>query len=165
MTQEIYYKATKANGTSGYDKDFTYRLGLNVHPRPNKKDTSACGVGIHLAKTIKIAKGYVSGWKEIYEARAGIILGEDEKKIRTTHCFLTRCIATSDITYPKKPSLCDEWVNEHAYDITMAQIKAQTLEVVSPNHRTCITLGMKKTDRKFLVKSTIQGGKSVAHST
>lgn len=119
MEQEIYYKATRAGGVSGHDRDFIYKLGLNVHPHPDKEDISACGVGIHLAKTEEAAKRYVPSWKQIYEAKAGVILGEDHDKIRVTHCFLTRLMASPDLVFPQRPTLCDEWLKKHALDVTM----------------------------------------------
>jgi len=153
--QEIYYKATRANGVSGRDSSFVYHLGLNVHPNPDKKSKATCGEGIHLAKTIIAAKKYVPNWKEIYEAKAGVILGEDDDKIRVTHCFLLRRISPVDITYPKRPSLCDDWVNKHARDITPEMIASQTLEISNNGKRLTLNLGMKKKDRKYLLKGIV----------
>jgi len=155
MVEEIYYKATRANGVSGRDRTFVYHFGLNVHPSPDKKNKNACGEGIHLAKSIEAAKKYVPNWKEIYEAKAGVILGEDVDKIRVTHCFLTRLVSSPDIRFPKRPSLCDNWLDKHALDITMEQILAQTLEIEAPNHKTHITLGFKKKDRKHLIGACV----------
>jgi len=156
MTQEIYYKATRANGVSGRDPLFIYHIGINIHPNPDRKNTAACGIGIHLAKTIDIAKKYVPGWKEIYEAKAGVILGEDKEKVRCASCQLTRLISSPKIKFPKRPCLCEEWFNKHYLDITSEDIAKQTLEIHSGGQKMTITTKMKKRDRQHLIKSVVR---------
>ena len=145
----IYFKATKANGVSGHDPSLVYKLGLNVHPCPDKISNAACGVGIHLAKTVELAKRFVKGWKEIYEAKAGVIIGEDSEKVRVTHCFLTRLIDVADIQFPNHPCLCgDEWLTLHAFDVTTDQILQQGIEIKSPNCKNMrFTMNTKGKDR------------------
>ena len=97
-TQKYYFKATRANGVSGYDDQFHYKLGLNVHPAPDKSNDASCGIGIHLAKTLTAAQHYVPRATEYYLAKAGVILGEDTKKIRCDSCFLIRQISQVAVT-------------------------------------------------------------------
>ena len=85
--QKYYIKATLDDGVSGYDNKFKYHLGENVHLKPDMKSNSSCGRGIHLARNILSARGYVKA-TEFYLATAGKILGEDNTKIRTDKCNL-----------------------------------------------------------------------------
>ncbi len=90
MNQRYYFKATKEGGISGADANFVYTLGQNIHPDPDRKSKSACGTGIHLAKTLVVAKKYVPKATEYYLAEAGVILGEDDDKVRCASCVLVR---------------------------------------------------------------------------
>ena len=150
--QEIYYKATKAKGVSGYDPNFVYHLGMNVHPNPDRKSNDACGEGIHLAKSIETAKRLCNSWKEIYAAEAGVILGEDRDKIRCASCFILRVIDVNyDFVLPNRPSLNDKWLDEHAFDITMEDIQSQKLEIIN-GRKVSLALKMRKTDRLSILK-------------
>jgi len=155
-SQEIYYKATKAKGVSGYDPNFIYHLGINAHPNPDRKSNDACGEGIHLAKSIEIAKSLCSDWKEIYEAKAGVILGEDSKKIRVASCVLVRRIEHSDFKMPNCPSLNDEWLDKHLYDITPDDIANQTLEIIEDDKvKICLKASMRKKDARDALKLVV----------
>lgn len=158
MKQEIYYKATKSHGVSGQDPNFIYHIGVNKHPNPDRKSKDACGIGIHLAKTIEAAKRYVRDWSEIYEAKAGKILGENSNKVRCTSCELIRIIERKrkDVVFPNKPCLCEEWINEHWNDISQLEIDNQTLSIGNNGTTINIKQKAKKKDIKYLVKEAVK---------
>lgn len=85
--QKYYIKATLDGGTSGYDPRFKYKVGFNKHPKPDFESKESCGVGIHLAKNVSIARNYVNKASELYLATiAGKILGKDRSKVRVDSC-------------------------------------------------------------------------------
>jgi len=89
VRQKYFIKATLNGGMSGYDPNFKYHLGENIHPNPDRKNTNACGLGIHLARDITFSKTYVPSATEFYLAvPSGDILGSDEDKIRVDKCNL-----------------------------------------------------------------------------
>lgn len=171
--QEYYYKATLDNKTSSYDQKFVYREGLNVHPNPSKYSHLVCGEGLHLAKTIKLARRIVRGAKEFYLARAGVILAEDDEKIRCAYIWLDKQLTPAEIAKIEKeeamgikqgailtastPPLCGrDWLDKHGLDITEADITKLRLEVKSPTHTFSLGLRMKPKDRKYLLKQAIK---------
>ena len=168
-----YYKATLAGGVSQHEPVIVYHLGLNVHPNPDKKSTDSWGEGIHLAKTIKATWGYVPDATEIYEAEAGVILGEDDDKIRVSYCWLTRLIPKEEwvteleqakadaerqakereiLKGIKPPPICGmEWLENHRGDITWDDWNKQTLEVSSDRHKITISAKLKRKDLKIIL--------------
>lgn len=93
-----YIKATLDNGwsESGNPK-IQYKIGLNVCSDADKDNTSACGKGIHLAKSLEAARSYVHQATEFYLAKSGIILGEDDSKVRCTHRFIIKKLTAQHI--------------------------------------------------------------------
>ena len=166
--QEYYYKATLANKTSSYDRSFTYREGLNVHPHPDKYPHLICGEGLHLAKTLKLSKHIVPQATEFYLARAGVILAEDFEKIRCAYIWLDKQLTPEEIQkidgeeewvlkgVTTEPLCGKDWFSKHALDITQVDIDALRLEVKSPKHTFSIGLGMKPKDRKYLLKQALK---------
>lgn len=160
--RKYYIKATKVDGVSGRDPSYRYTLGQNVHPAPDRKSHEACGEGIHLAKTLEMAKRYVPLAKEFYVAEAGVILGEDEDKVRCASCNLLAVFSVERFEEGKrmfvylrdKSVLCGrEWLEGHMFDISREDIEGQKMEVRSNGNRMTLSLGMKKKDRRFLLKS------------
>jgi len=173
-----YYKATLAGGESQRadknDSKFVYRLGLNVHPNPDKTSDLPCGEGIHLAKSIETAFIYSPDATEVYEAKPGVILGEDCDKVRVAYCFITRKVPEKEISEAKRkrkeakekqlieekkrqefitlygcepPSLPGEdWLKKHVHDITWEDYNKQTLTVVSGNSKLTLSAKMKAKD-------------------
>lgn len=178
--QEYYYKATLANKMSHYDRLFSYREGLNIHPDPNKHNHPVCSEGFHLAKTLKAARNYVPGATEFYLARAGVILAEDDDKIRCSYIWLGRLLSREEVREIDRvemsvkereqrmravgsPSalLCgQDWLDKHAFDITQVDINALRLEVKTDRHKFSIGLNTKAKDRKYLLKQAIRVGAS-----
>ena len=159
--QEVYYKGTRKDGVSFYDRNFIFHLGLNVHPNSDKDSTVLCGEGIHLAKSLEALKDLCPRPVEIYEARPGVILAEDNIKVRVAYCFLDRLISRtgfpSALAVAKGIPICgQEWLNKHSSDITQADIDALRLEVISDKHKFKVSLGMKAKDRKYLLKQAVR---------
>lgn len=172
--QKYYYKATLDNGVSRSDSTFIYKLGLNTHPKPDKLSKESCGVGIHLAKTISIAKRYVPEATEFYLAKAGVILGEDENKIRCSSCILVRKLsqkavnraldieALQDEQKKKLGSLLNtgglcgkDWLLKHMCDVTEEDINNLKIEVKSNGHKFKLGLAMKKKDRLYILQELV----------
>jgi len=168
MTEQVYYyKATDKGGVSHYPygAKYTYHIGLNVHPKPDKKSKSSCGEGIHLAKTVKGALTYVKDAGEIYLARAGVILGEDATKVRCTHCWIDRQLSREEIDRVKENDkimadlslktvepLCGfNWLKDHAGDVTQEMIDACTLEVSSGTRTLTLKNKLKKKDLRAIL--------------
>lgn len=95
---DLYFKTTRRGGKSETAPHIIYRVGMVVHPDPDRESKSACGKGIHLWKTLKEAERFfVSGAeKEIYLASPGVILGEDSTKIRCASCDIIKKLRKSD---------------------------------------------------------------------
>lgn len=164
-----FIKATLDNGVSGYDHSFTYKLGKNDHPAPDRESKSSCGVGIHLAKTIKVAKQYVTRATEFYLATPIEILGEDRDKVRCAGCELVRKLSKEEVRQwdkqpkplgfrlPFRPSLCDEWLDKHLMDISVEDISKQTITVFKEDRKRAIIPAMTKRKRiKELIKASVQ---------
>lgn len=174
--QEYYYKATLINKMSHYDRSFSYREGLNIHPDPNKHSSPVCSEGFHLAKTLKAARYYAPRATEFYLARAGVILAEDDDKIRCSYIWLGRLLSEEEIRErdrvemsvkekeqrmqavgsPSAPLCGQDWLDEHAFDVTQADINALRLEVTTDRHRFSIGLNTKAKDRKYLLREAIK---------
>lgn len=167
--RQYYYKATLANGVSGYDQNFSYKLGINTHPNPDRKGKSACGEGTHLAKTIKAAKKYVPKAKEFYLAEAGVILGEDEDKIRCASCNIIKKLTQKEVggiedeqrteeertairrkllrDFSTIQPLCGEnWLFEHYSDVTQEEIDAQRLIISTARGKVSLSPVLSKKD-------------------
>ncbi len=91
-----YLKATRLGGVSFHDANFVYHLGLNVHPNPDKSSV-VCGVGIHLAKSLRAAFYYVPKAEEVYLAKPGPILGEGDDKVRVAYCFIIKKLTRKQV--------------------------------------------------------------------
>lgn len=160
--KEVYYKGTRKGGVSFYDRNFVFHLGLNVHPNPDKNSATLCGEGIHLAKSLVTLKDLCPRPVEIYEARAGVILAEDNIKVRVAYCFLDKLISTDGfptvLSVAKGIPICgQDWLNRHASDISQADIDNLKLEVISDKHKFKVGLSMKAKDRKYLLKQVVKG--------
>ena len=165
--QEIYYKATRKDGTSYRDPSFSYHLGLNIHPNPDRKSESACGEGLHLGKTIVDALTYTEDDAEIYLARAGVILGEDSTKIRCSYCWLDRKLSVEETTEVKKehkhrqemaagkidPLFGNDWLQKHGLDYTQADIDNLTLTVTSGKREVTVKNKLKRKDLKVVLST------------
>jgi len=103
-----YYKATLDNGESSSHPAIFYRAGKVVHPNPDRESKSSCGVGIHLAKSIKAAQKYVPKATEIYLAKPCTILGEDSEKVRCDSCRIIKRLSGSDVERLAKEELTAE---------------------------------------------------------
>lgn len=166
MTQEYYFKATRNNGESGYDSGFRYKLGMNIHPKPDKKSRAACGIGIHLAKTIEVALRFVSRASEIYLAKPGVILGEDDEKLRCGSCFLIKKLdkeevehyeKQSELRLPTNPICGQDWLNQHQFDISWQDFYNQTIVISSNNHTLPpISSSMKRKDLKVIIRNYVR---------
>ena len=174
----LYYKATMSDGVSCYDRNFKYNIGLNIHPKPNKSSSLPCGGGLHLAKTLRVAKKLTSGASEFYLARAGVILAEDDEKIRCSYVWLDKLLTKKEMNLieqeeltnhekeerrkamlvglPKVPLCGQDWIDDHWFDITSDDINALRLEVKSGNYKFSIGMAMKVKDRKHLLKEAIK---------
>ncbi len=106
--QKYFIKATLSGGRSGYDHNFIYHEGENIHPNPDRKSKYECGRGIHLAKTLPFALEYVPNATEFYLAIPGDILGEGEDKIRTDRCVLWRIPKSLGDDYRAKCKALDD---------------------------------------------------------
>jgi len=87
-----YYKCLRENRTSWYDESFQwpYRKLCKV---PQAENGGACGVGLHLAKTIDSAIFYGKFPCSIWEVEPkSPILGEDDDKIRVATALLGKKI-------------------------------------------------------------------------
>ena len=143
---ERYFKGTHKNGLSFYDHKFIYHLGLNVHPSPDRSNI-ICGAGLHLAKSLAALDELAPKAEEIYLAEPGVILAEDNEKVRVAYCWLRRQLSQKEIatiraTEPKKTDkyLCgDDWFRKHALDVTMADIEKQTIEITGGRVRLTLT--------------------------
>jgi len=69
------------------------------HPKPDKANKNACGVGFHLAKICCPRWGRYSGNAYLAEGRG--LLGEDEEKARYAEIRLIRPLAFDEIFRPK----------------------------------------------------------------
>ncbi len=146
IPKDHYIKATLKGGQSSFNPPFIYKLGINVHPKPDRKSESACGEGLHLAKSFKAAKEYCKQAKEFYLAQAGVILGEDNDKVRCASVNIIRRLSDSEIYaldnkdipvewHIPDPPLCGwEWLKSNWHNITPSDINNQTLEISVPHH-------------------------------
>jgi len=105
---QIYIKATLKNGTSYNTPTITYEPGIIVHPNPDRKSKNSCGVGIHLAKSLRSSKHFVPKAEEFYFAEPGVILGEDSEKVRCASCRIVRRLTPADIKRLEKRELTKE---------------------------------------------------------
>jgi hypothetical protein len=148
--RQYYYKATLKNGVSVREPKIIYRIGLIVHTNPDRSSKEACGVGIHLAKTLCAARKYVPRAEEFYLAEAGVILGEDEDKIRCASCKIIKQLTNRQLRHIEfeekteeekskmrermrkgftEPLCGNDWFNKHWNDITQEEIEEQRLIV------------------------------------
>lgn len=141
--QEIYYKGTRKGMCSYYDKNFVYKMGLNVHPHPDKS-AAVCGSGIHLAKSLAALKQLQPKAEEIYECKAGIIYGEDETKVRVGYCWIIRQVVEPvQIKFPENVLCGVEWLKAHYNDHTQQEIDNLGIEVITDRSKTTLKAGMK----------------------
>jgi hypothetical protein len=101
-------KATMKDGRSYNTPTITYKIGIVSHPNPDRKSADSCGVGIHLAKTLRSAKHFVPKAEEFYFAEPGVILGEDSEKVRCASCRIVRRLTPADIKRLEKIELTKE---------------------------------------------------------
>lgn len=101
---DTYFKVTREGGVSIYDENFVYRIGIVVHPNPDRKSGAACGEGLHLFKSfIKAENTYVPGGvREIYVVHAGVILGEDYEKVRCASCDVLKLLNEQELEAYRK---------------------------------------------------------------
>lgn len=158
--QKFYIKATRDGGQSGRDASFVYHLGINVHPNPDRKSKFACGEGIHLAKTVALAKFYVPTATEFYVAEAGVILGEDNEKARCASCKLIAKIpkeslsALDGLLKLDGNTLCGrDWLEKNMFRVTWEDIKGQRLVVTKDKKRVTLPFEMKSKDRRTVLKA------------
>lgn len=163
MQQPYYIKATLENGVSGGSPIITYKVGVVIHPDPDRESKDACGVGIHLAKTLRAARKYVPVAKEFYFAIPGVILGEDEHKVRCASCKIIKRLTPSDLAQLENDEMTDEeklkkeielrerygqvyetgglpgkvWFETHLNDYTDEDIANQGIEIFVDNKRRC----------------------------
>ncbi len=137
-----YYKATRVSGFSFYDPKFQYHIGQNVHPAPDKTTKEVCGEGIHLAKTLEALKKLQPNYQEIYEASPGVILAEDDDKLRCASCLIIKKLEPKE--YRPLPegtpinTLCGrDWILEHAHDLDGW---TPTIEITGPGSKQTITV-------------------------
>ena len=94
---EIWLKAVRPDGASGYDPNFRYPLpegeipGAWVEAENARADGAPCGIGLHLAKRASFAALPPWPWI-VYEAEGQDLLGEDETKARFRRVRLLRKI-------------------------------------------------------------------------
>lgn len=96
-SKQYLIKATMKDGRSYNTPTITYKKGIVAHPNPDRKSKDSCGVGIHLAKTLRVANLFVPRAEEFYFAEPGVILGEDSEKVRCASCRIIRRLTPSDI--------------------------------------------------------------------
>jgi hypothetical protein len=194
MAQKYYIKATLNDGVSGYESTFHYHLGQNIHPKPDRKSSASCGEGIHLFKTFQSGKKYVPKATEFYIAEAGVILGEDEKKIRCASCDLILKLSKAEaqsldsiflldqqkrdamakffpgISY-SEPICGLDWLAKHMDSFTLEDFNKQGMELlVDGKTRTLVKAGMRKKDittviKAILPKEIIDGNTNRSEST
>jgi len=170
--RKIYYKATREDMVSCYDPLFVYQKGMNIHPNPDRTHGQSCGVGIHLAKTIDAAFELSSGATELYRAKAGVILGEDEKKVRCASCvILTRIHGIAKARNRQREKIEQEirlgniyitgglpgkhWLNRNISSVSQSDIDNCRLEVITDKRKFSLGLNMKKKDRKFILREAL----------
>ena len=85
-----YYKCLRLNQASWYDEKFIWPLRKAIEVKGAKKG-GACGVGLHLAKSIDDAFRYGKFPAKVFEVEPlSPILGEDESKIRVAKARLIK---------------------------------------------------------------------------
>ena len=177
-----YYKATLVGGVSAFDSSFVYHEGLNMHPNPDKKSMLVCpqkdrAAGICLAKTLKAAKKYVPKAIEVYLAEPGLILAEDDDKVRVAYFWRGKLLTAKELddivlsemdegernvelqkrhgillTGIHPPPICGEdWIIQHGRDVTWDDWNKQTMEVSSDRHKTTIFAKIKPKDLKTVL--------------
>ncbi len=178
ITPNIYYKGTLARSVAKYDGKFVYNLGMNTHPNPDKKSTAACGAGLHLWKTLE--KAIYEGYPEIYEAKAGVILGEDTEKVRCANVFLVRRLTDDEIaainraaenkrieaqklkdaesSYSKLglPYNCfvdSEWIKKSLATFSQSDYEKLGIEITTPKRKVTITTKLPAKDRKQILEA------------
>jgi hypothetical protein len=178
IAPNIYYKGTLASGVAKHDGRFVYNLGMNTHPNPDRKSTNACGCGLHLWKTLE--KAIFEGYPEIYEARAGVILGEDEQKVRCANVFLIRRITDDEITainketenkrieaikqkeaadYYRKldlPYNCfvdHDWIKKSLATFSQSDYEKLGIEITTPKRKVTITTKLPAKDRRQILEA------------
>jgi hypothetical protein len=164
--QLFYIKATLDNGISKYDHNFKYTLGHIVHPNPDRISKDACGIGIHLAKTMRDAKQYFPNATEYYLAKAGEIIAQDFNKVRCADCYILRKLSIKDINYidsillnnyPLLNPLCGiKWLEQHALDYTWEDFNNETIQISHNNQKTTVKAGISKKDIKQVLKAIIK---------
>jgi hypothetical protein len=177
---DIYYKATLDNGLSAYKPadPFIYKIGMNVHPNPNRKSNDACGRGIHLSKTLTKCYSFVNNATEFYLAYSGVILGEDNEKVRCASCFIVKKLTPDEIKEIKTNELTererekkwtelkaalptnrfvpDDWILKSALHFTVDDFNKQSIEIKTPTRTTRITNAVPSKDRKFVLSQIIR---------
>jgi hypothetical protein len=181
--EPYYIKATLEKGKSATEgrgmPSIKYKLGIVIHPDPDKVTSSSCGSGIHLAKSLKMAKYYCPNAKEFYLAHPGVILGEDSNKVRCASCEILKRLSETEIReYEKLEESQQEkmkreerlrqrlgsvyengglpgkdWLAQHGNDISQEDIDNQILEIFRDNKRVCgIKARLKRTETRKVLK-------------
>jgi hypothetical protein len=153
-----YYKGTRKGGVSFHDSAFVYHLGLNEQLNPDKS-SAICSQGIHLAKDMQSLKRLCPDAEEIYEARAGVILSEDEEKIRVAYCFLIKQIDKPPDFLGSGPiPICGfDWLNKHEKEFTQADYEALGMTVKTDNHTLTIKAGINPRNLKTALSAIKRG--------
>lgn len=154
----IYYKATRKGGVSIYDRHFIYHMGLNIHTAPDKGST-ICSEGIHLAKNMADLCRLASGYEEVYECRAGVILAEDMEKIRVAYCFVDKQVEIpidwSKVCpgIPSNPLCGMDWVKEHYNHFTQEDYDKLGITIKTDRREVTITAKNKLKDVRTVIGS------------
>lgn len=158
-TQIFYIKGTLKGGDSvaKYEPKIHYKLGMNIHPSPDKTDT-LCSAGIHLAKSLKSAKRLCPEATEFYLAKSGVIYAEDSEKIRTGSAEIVMKLDT-DMIYalggielpkdwhiPDNPLCGQDWFQKHWHKVSQQDIDNQRLTVKTDRQEVCLSPKLKKKD-------------------
>ena len=90
--QRTGWKFTRKDGMDWHTGEIDYRGAVGtdvVHPNPNYKSTDACGIGLHLGKSVKSSAIFCSA-EAIFKCtyNQADVLGEDEEKVRVTRLYV-----------------------------------------------------------------------------
>lgn len=153
--QQFYYKGTRKGMVSCADSTFIYTMGLNTHPNPDKS-TTVCSQGIHLAKDIPTLKKLCKNAEEYYLAKAGVIYGEDDEKVRVGYCWIISRLWTVDVPLPKAPICGEDWFLKHLGDHSQEEIDNLKLELITDKSKTTISAGMTLKNIRTALKARVR---------
>jgi len=179
MSEEIYYKGTMKDGVScsSLAPKIVYKLGTIVHPNPDRKSSKVCGAGIHLAKSFKAMRDNTQYAVEVYEARPGVILAEDDEKVRCASCFIVRKLSDEEIhkltlqNFPQKeidrvlalmelPVNCfvsDLWIYESYIKHPPEEFAKLSMTVIAPSRTVTMTTKFPQKEGGKILQSMIKG--------